>query len=88
MVPRAGIEPARPFRGPGFSYRLRLSPPQKICVCGLDYTLTLAFALGPARLVSTPSSLSEAWLGIASKGFPEFEQFYSRGFPQGTQVNT
>jgi hypothetical protein len=27
-----------------------------------------------------------AWLGIASKGFPEFEQFCTKGFPMGTQV--
>src|SRR5208283_2980433 len=25
------------------------------CVCGLDYTFTIAFAVGAARLVSTPS---------------------------------
>ena len=47
----------------GFSYQLRLSPPPS-GVCGLDYTFTLAFAVGAARLVSTPSSC-EAWLGIA-----------------------
>ena len=34
-------------------------------VCGLDYPFTLArFALGAARLVSTPSRY-RAWLGIA-----------------------
>src|SRR5208282_926418 len=38
----------------GFSYQLRLSPPRN-CVCGLDYTFTLACALGAARLASTPS---------------------------------
>ena len=38
----------------GFSYQLRLSPPP-LGVCGLDYTFTLANALGAARLVSTPS---------------------------------
>ena len=37
--------------------------------CGLDYTLTMAFALGPARLVSTPSGFP-AWLGIASERVP------------------
>ena len=47
----------------GFSYQLRFSPPP-YGVRGLDYTFTLAFALGAARLVSTPSSC-EAWLGIA-----------------------
>jgi hypothetical protein len=59
-------------------------------VCGLDYTFTLsAFApLGAARLVSTPSRQPFgwcAWLGIASEGFPEFEQFCTSGFPEGTQ---
>jgi hypothetical protein len=29
--------------------------------------------------------LAPAWLGITSEGFPEFEQFYSPGFPEGTQ---
>jgi hypothetical protein len=46
-------------------------------------------ALGAARLVSTPSRGGEplgAWLGIASEGFPEFEQFYVAGFPARTQV--
>jgi hypothetical protein len=28
-----------------------------------------------ANLVSTPSRLERAWLEIASKGFPDFEQF-------------
>jgi hypothetical protein len=35
-----------------------------IGVCGLDYPFTIAFALGAARLVSTPSHC-RAWLGIA-----------------------
>jgi hypothetical protein len=29
--------------------------------------------------------LLQAWLGIASKGFPEFEQFCIAGFPASTQ---
>ena len=33
-------------------------------VCGLDYALTVAFALGPARLVSTPSE-EISLLGLA-----------------------
>jgi hypothetical protein len=48
-------------------------------------------ALGAARLVSTPSRQPfgrSAWLGIASEGFPEFEQFYSSGFPVGTQFSS
>lgn len=62
MVRTAGVEPAQP-KAEGFSYHLRLSPPPH-GVCGLDYTFTLAFALGAARLVSTPSP-DGAWLGIA-----------------------
>jgi hypothetical protein len=43
------------------------------------------FALGAARLVSTPSRF-RAWLGIAIAGFPDFEQFCTAGFPAGTQA--
>src|SRR5580693_9977771 len=60
-------------------------------VCGLDYPFTLPRklrSLGAARLVSTPSRLVSlrAWLGIAIRGFPEFEQFCIAGFPASTQV--
>ena len=51
MVPRAGLEPACPFER-GIFLPLRLSPP---FVCGLDYTFTVAYALGARRLVSTRS---------------------------------
>ena len=95
MVRAAGLEPAQRFLAEGFSYQLRLSPPRlgafaRRRVCGLDYTFILgAFApLDAARLVSTPSHRQlgrGAWLGIASKGFPEFEQFCTLGFPKGTQ---
>jgi len=50
---------------------------------GLSLHLGVA-ALGAARLVSTPSRC-RAWLGIASEGFPEFEQFYIGSFPPSTQ---
>ena len=68
MVRAEGIEPSR-----GYPQRifvpLRLSPPHQARsrwhVCGLDYPFTLAFALGAARLVSTPSR-RRAWLGIAT----------------------
>ena len=44
--------------------------------------------LGAARLVSTPSQKSfRAWLGIAIQGFPDFEQFYSAGFPDGHSIS-
>src|ERR1039458_5971820 len=28
-----------------------------------------------------------AWLGIAIQGFPDFEQFYSAGFPDGHSIS-
>ena len=78
----------------GFSYQLRLSPPPSLGLQALAYKtwrlwsgLSLHpsdFALGAARLVSTPSRL-RAWLGIAIAGFPDFEQFCTAGFPAGTQ---
>jgi len=63
---------------------LRLSPPPS-GVRGLDYPFTLArsFRCCPSSLYTFP--LAGAWLGIASEGFPDFEQFYAQGFPQGTQ---
>ncbi len=84
MVRAAGLEPAR-GRPRRIFLPLRLSPPP-IGVCGLDYPFTLASceALGAARLVSTPSRF-RAWLGIASEGFPDFEQLYVPGFPERTQ---
>jgi hypothetical protein len=45
--------------------------------------------LGAARLVSTPSrqSLTGALgSGLPVTGFPEFGQFCTFGFPEGTQV--
>ena len=91
------MNPHGPFKPCGFSYRLRLSPPQRDPlqgsrqVCGLDYPFTVLRKirrLGAARLVSTPSRLMcvRAWLGIAVQGFPEFEQFCIAGFPASTQV--
>jgi hypothetical protein len=60
-------------------------------VCGLDYPFTLTQlcqVLGAARLVSTPSEVREH-PGLARDrhltGFPEFEQFCTSGFPEGTQ---
>ena len=70
LVRAAGVEPAQALRPYGFSYPLRLSPPDP-CACarrnGLGSGLSLHLgraALGAARLVSTPSRF-RAWLGIA-----------------------
>jgi hypothetical protein len=46
----------------------------------------LGRGLGAAHLVSTPSRNIRAWLGIAIQGFPDFEQFYSAGFPSGHSI--
>ena len=74
----------------GFSYPLRLSPPPERAF--VVWTIPSPWprrerrmALGAARLVSTPSPCG-AWLGIASEGFPDFEQFYVPGFPGRTQI--
>src|SRR5579862_2557203 len=69
VVRAAGLEPAQAFRPYGFSYhygfrRARRRAVRREALCGLDYTFTVAFALGAARLVSTPSR-HRAWLGIA-----------------------
>ena len=64
MVRAEGLEPSRAVKLNGFSYRLRLSPPERSVlkrprqVCGLDYPFTVPRnirGLGAARLVSTPS---------------------------------
>src|SRR5580698_9501098 len=72
----------------GFSYRFGFRRPAKGGF--VVWTIPSPFltrGLGAARLVSTPSrKCFRAWLGIAIAGFPEFEQFYSVGFPIGTQA--
>jgi hypothetical protein len=47
--------------------------------------------LGAARLVSTPSpyrGLARDRHGREPLAFPEFERFYSRGFPPGTPTKS
>jgi hypothetical protein len=60
-------------------------------VCGLDYTFTLA----RSRVRCCPSSLYTFTPAVRLarlardcqlRGFPEFGQFYSSGFPEGTQI--
>ena len=71
----------------GFSYHFGFRRPAKYGF--VVWTIPSPFpirGLGAARLVSTPSrNCFRAWLGIAISGFPDFEQFYSAGFPTGTQ---
>lgn len=60
MVRTGGLEPPRSYLLKIF-VPLRLSPPPS-GVRGLDYTFTIAIALGAVRLVSTPSR----WIGLGS----------------------
>ena len=84
MVRAAGIEPARVISPTDFRTTSAFAAVPRD-VCGLDYPFTVAFAVGAARLVSTPSRF-RAWLGIAISGFPEFEQFCTPSFQEGTQL--
>ena len=74
-----------------FGFRRRSSEQALSRVRGLDYTFTLTPARRrccPSSLYTFPSRLS-VW-GLARDrhltGFPEFEQFYFRGFPWSTQA--
>jgi len=84
MVRAAGLEPAR-------GYPQRIFVPATVFtaatngVCGLDYTFTIASALGAARLVSTPS-LSGLARDCHLTGSPDFEQFYVSGFPRAHSI--
>lgn len=60
MVAPGRIELPRPcghwiFLPLSFSRAVSTKKYSVLLVCGLDYALTVAFALGSARLVSTPS---------------------------------
>ena len=88
LVPRAGIEPARPFRAKGFSYHYGFR--HHFCLwSGL-------FLHRGARLFRCVVSslctflLSEAWLkiaiGLTRYGFLEFTTFYISLFRECTQL--
>jgi hypothetical protein len=73
--------------------RLAFAPMRSDKVCGLDYPFTVAgaeaFALGAARLVSTPSHQSFdqcAWLGIACYRFPRIWAVLLPRFPGGHSI--
>ena len=90
MVRTGGLEPPR-------AYARRIFLPATVFTAirragclwsGLSlHRASFVRGLGAARLVSTPSEgfRTSAWLGIASKGFPEFEQFYITNFSVSTQ---
>ena len=76
----------------GFSYRLRLSPPLPLTGFAV-WTIPSPCPAPRARCRCCPSSLYTfpvlSWTGLGSglpfEGFPEFGQFYTAGFPAGTQ---
>ena len=91
LVRAAGLEPARGFPQRIFVPATAFAAATIHGVCGLDYPFTLArFALGAARLVSTPSRRPFGRSGLARdchvKGFPDFEQFCIPRFRESTQV--
>src|SRR5580692_12426437 len=94
---RRDLNPHGPFKPCGFSYRLRLSPPERDTlrgsrqVCGLDYPFTLPRrirSLGAARLVSTPSRLCLSGLGsgLPFQGSPNLSSSASPVSQASTQV--
>lgn len=84
MVRAAGLEPAWGCPRQIF-LPLRLSPPHWRSWSGLSlHRALIGFRCCPSSLYTF--RLSPAWLGITSQGFPEFEQFYTSDFPDGTQV--
>jgi hypothetical protein len=95
LVRAAGLEPAQRLLTEGFSYLLRLSPPEPRTfaqgpVWGLDYTFTITLPRRrccPSSLYTFPGTMcSGLGSGLPVTGFPEFEQFYTSGFPEGTQL--
>lgn len=95
LVRAVGVEPTRALRPCGFSYRLRLSPltPMRLRRFGGFAVWTIPSPCSarlevrrrPSSLYTFPKRLLQAWLGIASEGFPEFERFCIAGFPVSTQ---
>ena len=95
MVRAAGLEPAQSFRTEGFSYQLRLSPPcpgacaQARLWSGLylHHWCVRAFRCCPSSLYTFAPTVRSGRLArdCHVKGFPEFEQFCSLGFPKRTQ---
>lgn len=98
LVRAAGLEPAQRLLAEGFSYQLRLSPPRHrafargsfvVWTIPSPWARDRAFRCCPSSLY-TFASRHSAGTRLARdcqlKGFPEFEQFCTLGFPRGTQV--
>ena len=86
-VPRAGIEPARPFRAKGFSYHYGFR--HHFCLwSGLFLHLGFPFRCAVSSLCTF--LLLEAWLkiaiGLTRYGFLEFTAFYISLFRECTQI--
>ena len=88
LVRAAGVEPARASRPYGFSYHFGFRRrPQRRSWSGLSLRpASVRFRRRPSSLYTFPGRPSQ---GLARDrhftGFPEFERFYVRGFPQRTQ---
>ena len=88
VVPRAGIEPARPFRAKGFSYHYGFR--HHFCLwSGLFLHLgAMLFRCAVSSLCTF--LLSKAWLkiaiGVTRYGFLEFTAFYISLFRECTQL--
>ena len=91
---RRDLNPHGPFKPCGFSYRLRLSPPEREHLCGAHARVAVWTIPSPyperLGLRCCPSSLYTFPVrGLARDshltGFPEFEQFCTPDFPGGTQ---
>ena len=89
VVPRAGIEPARPFRAKGFSYHYGFR--HHFCLwSGLFLHLgAMLFRCAVSSLCTF--LLSKAWLkiaiGVTRYGFLEFTAFYISLFRECTQFS-
>ncbi len=97
MVRAEGVEPSRAVKLNGFSYRLRLSPPDAALwsdAFGLRSGLSLhrppkdpGIRCCPSSLYTFPAGTFRPGLArdCHVTGFPEFGQFCIAGFPTSTQ---
>jgi len=88
MVRAGGLEPPQAVRPHGFSYQLRLSPPSRttFVVWTIPSPWPFGFRRCPSSLYTFPFPGSARDCHLT--GSPEFGQFYSPGFPEGTQIGS
>jgi hypothetical protein len=80
-VRATGLEPARACAQRIFIPSAAFAAARERLWSGLSLRLSRRMALGAARLVSTPSPAQGLARDHHLKGFPEFGQFYIKGFP-------